>query len=161
LSLLSTAQPLYTRFPIKFSSCFSKVTIGYHPSRRPRGRGPRGHSGGAEAGSGRRVRSHCRFRNRGTEYVSESGMERMSGGARPSPQRAAGGPDGGLEERLAGDGVVVDGDGSGVHLAQPGGRGEVAWPRVSLALSVDIHLSMRNDSCDRMCLRAGSVESST
>jgi hypothetical protein len=24
------------------------------------------------------VRSHCRFRNRGTEYVSESGVERMS-----------------------------------------------------------------------------------
>ena len=26
-----------------------------------------------------RVRSHCRFRNRGTEYVSESGMKLMSG----------------------------------------------------------------------------------
>ena len=33
LSLRSTAQPLYTRFPIIFSSCFSKVTIGYSPIR--------------------------------------------------------------------------------------------------------------------------------
>jgi hypothetical protein len=32
LSLFSTAQPLYSSFPIMFSSCFSKVTIGYHPS---------------------------------------------------------------------------------------------------------------------------------
>ena len=31
LSLSSTAQPLHTRFPIIFSTCFSKVTIGYHP----------------------------------------------------------------------------------------------------------------------------------
>jgi hypothetical protein len=30
----------------------------------------------------RRVRSHCRFRNRGTEYVTESGMKWMSGGAK-------------------------------------------------------------------------------
>jgi hypothetical protein len=28
----STAQPLYTRFPIVFSRCFPKVTIGYHPT---------------------------------------------------------------------------------------------------------------------------------
>jgi hypothetical protein len=27
----------------------------------------------------RRVRSHCRFRNRGTEYVSEPGMKRING----------------------------------------------------------------------------------
>ena len=31
MSLRSTAQPLYTRFPIIFSSCFSKVTIGFIP----------------------------------------------------------------------------------------------------------------------------------
>jgi hypothetical protein len=31
LSLCSTAQPLYTRFTIIFSSCFSKVTIGFIP----------------------------------------------------------------------------------------------------------------------------------
>jgi hypothetical protein len=31
LSLFSTAQPLYTMFPIIFGSCFSKVTIGYNP----------------------------------------------------------------------------------------------------------------------------------
>ena len=28
-----------------------------------------------------RVRSHCRFRNQGTEHLSESGMKWMSGGA--------------------------------------------------------------------------------
>ena len=33
LSLFSTAQPLYTRFPNIFSTCFSKVTIGYYPTR--------------------------------------------------------------------------------------------------------------------------------
>jgi hypothetical protein len=33
LSLRSTAQPLYTRFPVTFGSCFSKVTTGYNPSR--------------------------------------------------------------------------------------------------------------------------------
>jgi hypothetical protein len=47
LSLRSTVQPRYTRFPIIFSRCFSKVTIGFIPrwcspsagSRtRPRGR---------------------------------------------------------------------------------------------------------------------------
>ena len=31
MSLRSTAQPLYTSFPIIFSSCFPKVTIGYYP----------------------------------------------------------------------------------------------------------------------------------
>jgi hypothetical protein len=32
--LFSTAlQPLYTSFPIIFSTCFSKVTVGYHPRR--------------------------------------------------------------------------------------------------------------------------------
>ena len=39
-----------------------------------------------------RVRSHCRFRNRGTEYVSELGKKRMSGSTkrvmRPSPSSA-------------------------------------------------------------------------
>jgi hypothetical protein len=35
LSLFSTAQPLYTRFPIIFSTCFSKVTVGYHPTSAP------------------------------------------------------------------------------------------------------------------------------
>jgi hypothetical protein len=36
LSLFSTAQPLYTRIPIIFSTCFSKVTIGYNPTRTAR-----------------------------------------------------------------------------------------------------------------------------
>ena len=35
-----------------------------------------------------KVRSHCRFRNRGTKYVSESGMKRMSGGTKRQCDRA-------------------------------------------------------------------------
>jgi hypothetical protein len=35
-----------------------------------------------------RVRSYCRFRKRGTEYVSESGIKRMSGGAKRQCDRA-------------------------------------------------------------------------
>jgi hypothetical protein len=39
LSLISsTAQALYTSFPVIFSSCFSKVTIGYNPTRPAMGR---------------------------------------------------------------------------------------------------------------------------
>jgi hypothetical protein len=34
LSLFSTVQPLYTRFPIIFGNCFLKVTIGYNPNPR-------------------------------------------------------------------------------------------------------------------------------
>jgi hypothetical protein len=39
-------------------------------------------------GSRRRVRSHCRFRNRGTEYVREYGMKRMNGGTKRQCDRA-------------------------------------------------------------------------
>jgi hypothetical protein len=35
LPLRRTAQPLYNRFPIIFSGCFSKVVIGYNSSRAP------------------------------------------------------------------------------------------------------------------------------
>jgi hypothetical protein len=38
LSLRSAAQPLYTNFPIVFSSCFSKVTIEFIPTRQGRSR---------------------------------------------------------------------------------------------------------------------------
>jgi hypothetical protein len=34
------------------------------------------------------VRSHCRFRNTGTEYVSESGVRRMSGSTKRQCNRA-------------------------------------------------------------------------
>ena len=37
---------------------------------------------------GARVRSHCRFRYRGTEYVSESGIKWMSGRTKPECGRA-------------------------------------------------------------------------
>jgi hypothetical protein len=47
------------------------------------------HSG---AGGPPRVRSHCRFRNRGTDYISESGMKWMSGGAKRQCDRALGPP---------------------------------------------------------------------
>jgi hypothetical protein len=33
LSLRSTVQPLYSRFPNRFSSCFSEAAIGYDPNR--------------------------------------------------------------------------------------------------------------------------------
>jgi hypothetical protein len=33
LSLRSTAQPRYSRFPIISSRCFSKVTVGFVPKR--------------------------------------------------------------------------------------------------------------------------------
>jgi hypothetical protein len=39
-------------------------------------------------GSDRRVRSHYRFRYRGTEYVSESGAKRMRGGAKRQTDNA-------------------------------------------------------------------------
>jgi hypothetical protein len=35
----------------------------------------------------RRVRSHCRFRNRGTEYVSKCGIKRMGGSTRRRAQQ--------------------------------------------------------------------------
>jgi hypothetical protein len=38
------------------------------------------------------VRSHCRFRNRGTEYVSEYGIKWISGGAKRQCDRALGRP---------------------------------------------------------------------
>jgi hypothetical protein len=43
-----------------------------------------------------------------------------------------------------------------------GVRARKAWsfqPRASLSLSADMHLSVRNNSCGRMRLRARSVES--
>jgi hypothetical protein len=38
------------------------------------------------------VRSRCRFRNRGTEYVSESGMKWMGGGTKRQCDRALASP---------------------------------------------------------------------
>jgi hypothetical protein len=48
------------------------------------GQAPRAHSNRAR----RRARSNCQFRNRGTDYISESGMKWMSGGARRQCDRA-------------------------------------------------------------------------
>ena len=45
---------------------------------------------GDGAGGVLRVRSHHRFRNRGTDYVSESGMKWMSGGTKRQCDRALG-----------------------------------------------------------------------
>ena len=42
-----------------------------------------------------RVRSHCRFRHRGTEYVSESGIKWMSGSTKRQRDRAQCPPHGG------------------------------------------------------------------
>jgi hypothetical protein len=52
---------------------YNKVPIGYNPS--------------AERVTVR-VRSHCRFSNRGTEYVGDSGMKWMSLRAKPQCDRA-------------------------------------------------------------------------
>jgi hypothetical protein len=46
------------------------------------------------------VRSHCRFRSRGTEYVRESGMKWMSGGAKRQCGRAQTVPIGRRSPRL-------------------------------------------------------------
>ena len=59
LSLRSTAQPLDARLAVISSSAvFLKWQSGYPEPR---------------------IRPHCRLRNRGTEYVRESGIKRMSG----------------------------------------------------------------------------------
>ena len=42
-------------------------------------------------GTGARVRSHCRFRHRGTKYVSDSGMKWMIGSTKRQSDRALAG----------------------------------------------------------------------
>jgi hypothetical protein len=62
---------------------------------------------GAERGP-TRVRSHWRFRNRGAEYVSGSGLKKMSGSAKRRCDRALRGPPaaagrcGRVEQQVAG-----------------------------------------------------------
>jgi hypothetical protein len=63
-----------------------------------------------DAGVLPRVRSHCRFRKRGTEYASESGMNWTSGGAKRECDRALALPQRVLVElcrQVAKDGVVL------------------------------------------------------
>jgi hypothetical protein len=55
---------------------------------RERGEGPALADGGLLPRQGPRVRSHCRFRNRGTEYVSESGKKWMQGSTKRQCDRA-------------------------------------------------------------------------
>jgi hypothetical protein len=59
---------------------------------------PDGGTGSRRLGGSRnsrpRVRSHCRFSNRGTEYVSESGMKWVSGSAKQECDRALSRPRG-------------------------------------------------------------------
>jgi hypothetical protein len=64
--------PGFLSYSVATSRYVSEVTIGYIPSSTP----PR-FMGVLKKPP--RVRSHRRFRNRGTEYVSESGMKWMSG----------------------------------------------------------------------------------
>ena len=52
MSLCSTAQPLHTRFPIIFGTCFSKVTIGYYPTQEAPARGVRTGGGGPNVAGG-------------------------------------------------------------------------------------------------------------
>jgi hypothetical protein len=65
LSLFSTAQPLYPRFPIIFSTCFSKVTIGYYP-RPPQRRCARAEP--PRCGAGRRAHPQRDAGLRGQEH---------------------------------------------------------------------------------------------
>jgi hypothetical protein len=55
-----------------------------------------------------RVRSHYRFKNRGTEYIRESGMERMSGGAKRQCDRALHPPPPRRLGNLVGDRLAVE-----------------------------------------------------
>jgi hypothetical protein len=57
-----TAQPLYTRFPIIFSRCFSKLTIGYNPRRGRARRRPRAGPAGGRVAAGLAAVSRCRER---------------------------------------------------------------------------------------------------
>jgi hypothetical protein len=66
-----------------------------------------------------RVRSHCRFRNRGTEYVSKSGVKGMSGSTKRQCDRALAPPPPAIEDEDDQDpnGWDYHGDGElGVHV---------------------------------------------
>jgi hypothetical protein len=52
-------------------------------------------------GSEPRVRSHCCFRNRGTEYISESGIKWMSGSTTRQCDRALSEPSSGRSSAAA------------------------------------------------------------
>jgi hypothetical protein len=53
-----------------------------------RGLGLRARGGGSEGAARAGVRSHCRFRNRGTEYISKYGMKRTNGCTKRQRDRA-------------------------------------------------------------------------
>jgi hypothetical protein len=90
LPLCATAHPLHTMFAKIFGTSISEATM--QPAARTLGvRGRDGGPGDAGLRPQRlpgRVRSHCRFTNRGTEYVSYSGMKWMSGGTKQQCDRA-------------------------------------------------------------------------
>jgi hypothetical protein len=79
-----------------FNCSFSDIRSGGSPTfpagRRGGGRGA-GRAGGARGAA--RTRSHCRFRNTGTECISKSGMKWMRVSTkrktRPNPRRGCGG----------------------------------------------------------------------
>jgi hypothetical protein len=79
LSRCTTAHPFYTRFINIFGPSISETTMRPNPR-----------LGAALRGGAGRVRSHCHFRNEGTEYVSESGIKWMSSGAKRQCDRALG-----------------------------------------------------------------------
>ena len=90
MSFRSTAQPLYTRFPIIFSSCFSKVTIGYHP----RIRGPSATLAGAQEIFAARMHdaSDCQSAPRETQVTPGRHPPRPRAGTRKSSSSCGGTP---------------------------------------------------------------------
>jgi hypothetical protein len=86
------------------------------PVASPRGTGSRPRSrAGRPSWPPPRVRSHCRFRNRVTEHVSESGIKWMWGLTKRQCDRAP--PHRGPHERRVPLGPVADGPAAGIGLA--------------------------------------------
>jgi hypothetical protein len=91
LSRCTAARPVHTRFANILGASISEATMRPNPRSRSTRRSAR-----TATSSGRplawcaafRARSHCRFRDRGTEYVSEHGMEWMRGSTKRRRDRA-------------------------------------------------------------------------
>ena len=82
-------RPLYTRFTNKFGASISETAMRPHPTATARSsRSARPRSGASCRCAARRVRPHCRLRNRGTDPLSESGVERVGGCAKRQCDRA-------------------------------------------------------------------------
>ena len=102
MSLCDTAHPLHARFANIFGASISEVTMRPNPRclRTPSRSAARSAAASRSRRCAARVQSHGRFRNRGTEYVSDSSAKWMSSSKRrqcdqalcaaPRPQAEAG-----------------------------------------------------------------------